>query len=373
MQNSRHDVLLIDPKGLIGDINSETFKRHLKYSEILSQENSNARLIVFSTNPNFRESIYESKNFIILNYFNSSKIFYKKPRYRATDLARLNLEPKILISGEPFESFIYSLMLKMKFGIKIPIQLQIHFDPDQFKKSHRLLDKIKFLSTIIAILLCDSLRIVNKLQLLSIPSKIYISKKITICPLPVTVTSEEVESFNPNRPRNIGIFGRIHPERGLQTILESLSMLPSNFYNKVIVAGDGELKESFLSELKNIAGQDNVIYLGNLIRDHHRIFWESIGVLISFPEFEAYGISMRESICYGIPVLSTRTIGSELLATECSSNGIRILSNPTDAMEFMMNLEWGFSAKIHSGFMLIAEKESIENQRKLVLSWLYPT
>jgi glycosyltransferase involved in cell wall biosynthesis len=373
MRSKRHDVLLVDPKGLIGDVHSETFERHLKYSKLLFQLNPNARLVVFSRSPARKLVLFETNSLVLLNYFDSTGKVFKRSRYNSDALKSMNLEPELLIAGEPFETMFYTLILRKRFKMRIPIQVQIHFDPEQFKKSYGLIGKVKYSVMWLAILKSDSLRLVNPLQLRSIPSFLTRAKPLIVSPISTSVNLSREMVFPSNRPRNIGIFGRMHSERGLNTILKSLSILPFDSYDKIVIAGDGDLKDDFLEKLRCQVGEDRVVYLGHLNQESQGVFWAKIGVLISLPKFEAYGVSMREAICHGIPVIATRTIGSELLSTECPDGEVQILTNPLNVLELKRSLEIGFATEIDSEFRITCIKSSEDNQKSLVESWLRPS
>ena len=367
---SRLDVVMVDPKGLIGDINSETFRRHLEYSQFLGLENSQARLVIFTASAQDKQIIFESEFLLLLNYFKTKGYFIKKSRYGSDELELTGISPLILVAGEPFETFLCTLIASRRFESRIPIQLQLHFDPEQFRAGNGLYGKIKYFFTLIAIMYCDSLRLVNGFQIRSIPKRIYKSKQITISPLPVSESATTGNVFTTHRPRSIGIFGRLHSERGIKEISNAIAKLPVGFFDKVVVAGTGQLKDDFIERLNHLVGEQNVVYLGHLEPQSQQEFWDKIGVLISFPRYEAYGISMRESLCHGIPVIATRSIGSELLASECPNDWIKILADPLNSTELKGSLDIAFSLETSNAFMYQCRESNLKNQKKLVRSWL---
>ena len=363
-------MVMVDPKGLIGDIHSETFRRHLEYSQYLGLENSQARLVILTASAQDKQIIFESEFLLLLNYFKPRGYFIKKSRYGSDELESTGITPFILVAGEPFETFLCTLIASRRFKSRIPIQLQLHFDPEQFRLGNGLYGKIKYLFTLIAIMYCDSIRLVNGFQIRSIPKRIYKSKRITISPLPIVESATTGKVFTTHRPRNIGIFGRLHSERGIKEILNAIAKLPAGFLDKVVVAGAGQLAGDFIKGLNHLVGEQNVIYLGHLEPESQQEFWDKIGVLISFPQYEAYGIAIRESLCHGIPVIATRSIGSELLESECPNDWIRILADPLNTTELKSSLEIAFSLETSNAFMYQSRKSNVENQKKLVRSWL---
>jgi glycosyltransferase involved in cell wall biosynthesis len=361
---------MIDPKGLISDPSSATFMRHLEYSLTLGKENSHARLTILTSSSQSSQIIFESEFLILINYFRPRNYLFRKSRFNFKALQSLGISPILFIAGEPFETYFYTQIIRKRFRSKTPIQLQLHFDPEQFRSGSGILGKVRFYLSLMAIIRCSSIRLVNRLQLRSIPKFVYGSKQITISPLPISKNALSGKVFNKGRPRNIGIFGRLHSERGTEELINAISILPRESFANVVIAGSGELKADFISRLSQLIGAEHVIYLGHLDPDSQHEFWDKVGVLISFPQFEAYGVSMRESLCQGVPVLTTRTIGSELLESECSKNWIRILKNIRDPEELANNLELAFSTETDDSLKERYLTSNIENKVRLIRSWL---
>ena len=370
MEINRLDIVMIDPKGLISDPSSATFLRHLDYSLMLGMENSKARLTILTSSSQSSQIIFESEFLILINYFKPRKYLFRQSRFNLGTLYSLGISPIQFIAGEPFETYFYTQIIRKRFRSKNPIQLQLHFDPEQFRSGSGIFGKVRFYLSLIAIIQCSSIRLVNRLQLRSILKFIHGSKQITISPLPVSKNALTGKVFDKGRPRNIGIFGRLHSERGIKEIINAISILPRYSFANVVIAGSGELKEHFISRLNLLIGAEHVIYLGHLEADRQQEFWNQVGVLISFPRFEAYGVSMRESLCYGVPVLTTRTIGSELLESECPNGWIRILENIEDPGELESKLELAFSTETGDYSRNRYLNLNLENEVKLVRSWL---
>ncbi len=370
MRINRLDVVMLDPKGLVEEVDSETFKRHLGYSQLLGLENSQARLVILTSSMQDKQIIFESEFLLLINYFKPREYFVKRSRYSRREFESLGITPNLLVAGEPFETLLYTIIVSRRFESSVPIQLQLHFDPEQFRTGSGLYSKIKYLITLLAIVYCDSLRIVNEFQLNPIPKFVYKSKKISVAPLPLSKSATTGKVFKKDRPRNIGIFGRLHSERGIEEVLKAIAKLPRGFLDKVVIAGSGDLKSDFINGLNQLVGEKNVVYLGQLGPGNQQEFWDKVGVLISFPRFEAYGVSMRESLCRGIPVVSTKTIGSELLESDCPKEWLTILTDPQNPVEFKKSLETGFSIETNDSFKKHSIKSNQKNEVILVRSWL---
>jgi glycosyltransferase involved in cell wall biosynthesis len=341
-------IVLIDRKGLISEKNLDVLSRHEKYGELLKKRNEDFRLVVLSRGNSNSGVIYENENILIWNYFGNRFRFLPSVRFWRIK----GIKPTLLIAGEPTYNFYSAIFLKLVHAVafkkSIPIQLQIHFDPSQFRKSSRIVNRIYYLVTLVSISLSSSVRVVNQLQLVSIPRFLLNRKKIAIAAIPISLeTSVQFHNYPTERPKTIGILGRLHSERGLQNISSVLSSIPDSAFDSVIVAGDGPLRDQFLNDLQRKLGESKVVYLGHLDQSRKEIFWGKVGVLLSLPEFESYGLSMLEALMHGIPVI----------ASNCYGNTEQILHKKNGLL-----FEFGNSKSLKNSIQYFYSSESIKMQ-----------
>lgn len=102
---------------------------------------------------------------------------------------------------------------------------------------------------------------------------------------------------------------------------------------KVVIIGDGNSRESFITELRKSISLENIESLGNLNGSALERSWSKIGVLLSTAPNESYGRSIRESLMHGIPVLARNSMGVDSLRMEAPQNWIRVLDPKMNAEE----------------------------------------
>ena len=56
--------------------------------------------------------------------------------------------------------------------------------------------------------------------------------------------------------------------------------------------------------------------------------WPRVGILLSLAPAESYGLTMREAIVHGVPVLAVNSVGSMLLNQFLKGDGLSIIEAP---------------------------------------------
>lgn len=105
-----------------------------------------------------------------------------------------------------------------------------------------------------------------------------------------------------SKPVRILFIGRLHPEKGVHTLLQALKSAQSAM--QVTVVGTGS--ESYMSELRQLAAQRPVTFLGHvshsdlgpIYRDHDIFVFPSI---VS----EGFGATLQEAMASGLAIVST--------------------------------------------------------------------
>jgi glycosyltransferase involved in cell wall biosynthesis len=365
-----NDYVLIDPKGLVSAYNMDSVLRHSNYSRILGNREKNSRLIIFGKQSLGSLSTENLQIFgvfsqsILRNLFSLRKMTFPK-----------DVNPVVLIAGDPFLAFFLARKVKVKLKrdrcLSPPIQVQIHFDPKRLISSNSLLDKFKYCLTILALMTTDSLRVVNALQLQYLPKFCQTGLQVDVVPMKITYWDQgKALELSRVRPRNIGLAGRLHRERGLETFLDIIKRIPSESYSKVVIAGDGPESQPFLQKLADVIGEHRVIYLGKVNHSKMSEFWAMIGLLISCPEAESYGLTVRESLINGVPVIATRSIGISLLESEFPGDSLQVVNRNLTDLEVKSLIENAFLQRINPkelSSLLESDEKSIDT---LIESWI---
>ncbi|MDD4969966.1 MAG: glycosyltransferase [Paludibacter sp.] len=119
--------------------------------------------------------------------------------------------------------------------------------------------------------------------------------------------------------RNILFLSRVHPKKGLELLIEAVSLLENRNF-KITIAGEGEPK--YLESLKRLSIQYNVSHLfefvGGIYGDDKWELYNQTDLFV-LPTFsENFGIVVAEALATGIPVITTKgTPWQELETCQC--------------------------------------------------------
>lgn len=129
----------------------------------------------------------------------------------------------------------------------------------------------------------------------------------------------------------IGFAGRLSAEKGCKCLIEALPLIKGPF--KVLIAGDGSLKDELKSLASALGMADKVVFLGYV--KNMREFYLTLDVLVVPSMMESFGLSAVEAQRIGVPVIASNVGG---LA--------EILHNEVDSLLFEANSSKALSSQI---------------------------
>jgi glycosyltransferase involved in cell wall biosynthesis len=370
---SNPSVLILDPRGNIAVGGKDVIARHENYVKELFRQGKTSRLDlkVLSAGSSVKYSA-NGKSKVVINIskptFNS--YMFAKKAHKFIKINNLNV--KLLVAGDPWESFWSAYFLNGFMNKKIPIQIQIHGDIADLRWrriSYR--NRIRYSLAKLSLPKAVSVRAVTKYQAENLVNTFGIKKeKIVVVPVPITIASKLV-TLKSDRPKTIGLIGRIHQDRGIWDFINLIRILNSSSKDfKVVVIGDGPSKGKFLLKLESVIPKNRIIYLGQLPESELRKAWKRIGVLVSMAPVESYGRVMRESIIAGVPVWATASTGVRDLMDNCKKGEVKLLdlnkSDPSLDKDFRSLLK----TKVSSDFSKKFIKENNTYAAKLASSWI---
>ena len=370
---SNPSVLILDPRGNIAVGGKDVIARHEIYAKELRRQGKTSilELKVFSAAISAKSSSKVK---------NERVITISKPTFNSYMFARKvhnfiklnNLDVKLLVAGDPWESYWSAYFLNRFLNKKISIQIQVHGDiADPRWRRINLRNRIRYLLAKLALPKASSVRAVTKYQAENLVNAFGIKKeRISVIPVPVNVIGKSVASKS-ERPKTIGLIGRIHRDRGIWEFIKLvrfLNLTSKDF--KVVVVGDGSSKEKFLLKLSSVIPKNRVTYLGQITESELSKAWKRIGVLVSMAPVESYGRVMRESLISGVPVWATESAGVKDLMDDCKKGDVKLL----DLSEGSASLEKDFNSllktKVSSDFCKKFIKENNTYAAKLAYSWI---
>jgi glycosyltransferase involved in cell wall biosynthesis len=360
----------LDPRGTILGGGPDVIKRIQRYGVELLRLNKNVKLLVFSSHTKSEDFLSSSSDIIWLSKptFNSVKFALKACKY----LNENQIDFKILIAGDPWESFWSAFFLnKFRFK-KAPIQIQLHGDiADSVWKKISLKNRIRFNLAKLSINKADSLRLVGNNQAINITSVLKINQnQIVVIPVPINnlIFSSVIA---PRKPLTLGFIGRIHKDRGIYNfirLIKTLSLVRGDF--TVLIAGSGPHEGRFLTEINKLVPKSKVTFFGQLSENELKQVWNQIGVLVSTAPSESYGRVMREALVAGIPVWATESSGVKDLISKAGKEAVKLLDLTKRSVELSIEFDQLLKAKVPLRFRKQFMKDNSTYAQLLAKSWV---
>jgi glycosyltransferase involved in cell wall biosynthesis len=365
-------ILILDPRGNITLGGSDVINRHVSYAKSLAKfgHTKHLKLKIFSTSSSNSSNTQIGAldlDLISKTTFNS----YKFAKHCFKVVKEQSLDIKLLVAGDPWESYWSAYFLNKFLKRKIPIQIQVHGDiAHPLWKKINLKNRFRFIIAKISLNKCEVIRCVSNEQKLNLIKIIGLDgRKIIVIPVPIEVVNKPLVTYK--RPRTIGLIGRIHEDRGIWNFVElvkNLNKLDTNF--RILIAGDGPARDKFIYQLESVIAKNRVKYLGQISQRTLRSSWKSIGVLVSMAPVESYGRVLRESLLAGVPVWATASGGVVDLLDSAEPGTVKILDLEKDESQLHDDFESLLKVKVGPKFRDKFIKENNSYSDKLAKSWI---
>jgi len=367
-------VLVLDPRGVIYSGGHDTIMRHSLYGEKFSKMNKSidTKYIILSSSEHNSKSNYDLGKFRLMRISKPTFNSYRFARLACRVIKNNGWNVKLLIAGDPWESFWSAYILKKLLKRNIPIQMHIHADiGDSNWQKISMINRARFVLAQISIPIADYFRVVSKAQSEYLKSNYSIQiRRIVTIPVPVNTNFSRI-SVKLHRPKSIGFIGRIHKDRGIWDFLNLVTVL--NEFDKefkIILIGDGPDKDQFLSKIKKYISKSRIEFLGNLPQKKMSKAWMKIGVVVSMAPVESYGRVMREALLVGIPVWATPSNGASELLRITDPGTMRIIDRSKGAKELSKEFYSLLKSKVGPNFRNKFINENSSYAENLAKSWV---
>ena len=366
-------VVILDPRGIILSGGADVIERHNSYALHLSKGNPKNKisLVILTTGSSQVKNQQSSGLYLeviskpTFNSIKFAKAALKKIRSK-------NLDVKLLVAGDPWESFWTAYLLNKLSSKKVPIQIQLHGDiANPAWKKISFQNRIRFNFVKFSMSKANGIRAVSNSQALKV-AKIFKIKKAQICVIPVPINNLRLtSSISSKRPKTLGLIGRIHNDRGVYNfikLIKSLTVVRADF--NVVIAGGGPDESRFLEEIKELLPKSKIRFLGHLPEKELKKVWREVGVLVSTAPAESYGRVMREALVAGIPVWATKSSGVEDLISKAGKDTVKILDITNSNHELSKEFDQLLKSKVSLSFRKQFIKDNSTYAQLLAKSWV---
>ena len=366
-------ILLLDPRGVVIQGGNDTLSRHADYFKALAKLGSMSTPIfeIFSTSKDIDKK-FTHRQVLIHNIYKSTFNSFIFARKVNEQVVRDQLNIKLLVVGDPWESYWSAYFLNRRLKKKVPIQIQLHGDiANPLWRRININNRLRYLFAKISIPKANSIRTVSKYQSDLVVKTFGVDQKIiSVIPVPINDLSQ-VSSSAKKRAKTIGFIGRVHQDRGIWEFVEFVKKLNSqNKDFKIVIAGSGPNKDEFLNQLYIEVPKSRISYLGQLPQEKLTKLWKQIGVLVSMAPVESYGRVMREALVAGVPVWATESSGVKDLMDRCEKGTVKILDLNKNEFSLNQDFEILLKTKVSPKFGKEFIKENNTYAAKLAQSWV---
>ena len=367
-------VLILDPRGVVLNGKKDVIKRHGNYGKELAKHNKGLlyKLNVFSASTEKINTTKNNNTFEILEISKPTFNAYKFARRAYKYIKLKNISVKLFVVGDPWESYWSAYFLNRFLKKKIPIQIQVHGDiADPRWRRINLKNRIRYSLAKLSLPKASSVRAVTKFQAENLMNSFGIKReKIAVVPVPINVLSKTV-TLKTDRPKTIGLIGRIHQDRGIWDFVKLVRILDLSSKDfKVVVIGDGPSKDKFLLKLSSVIPKNRITYLGQLPQSEMLKAWKKIGVLVSMAPVESYGRVMREALIAGVPIWASESAGVKGLMDYCKKGEVELLDLSKSSASLEKDFNSLLKTKVSSDFSKRFIKENNTYAAKLANSWI---
>jgi glycosyltransferase involved in cell wall biosynthesis len=366
-------VVILDPRGIILSGGADVIERHNSYALHLSKSNPKNKisLVILAAGPS--QVIIQQSSGLYLEVI--SKPTFNSIKFANAALKKIrseNLDVKLLVAGDPWESFWSAYLLNKLSSKKVPIQIQLHGDiANPAWKKISLKNRIRFNLAKLSISKASGIRAVSNSQALKV-AKIFKIKKAQISVIPVPINNLRLTSSRSSkRPKTLGLIGRIHNDRGIYNfikLVKSLTVVRDDF--TVVIAGGRPDESKFLEEIKELLPKSKIRFLGHLPEKELKKVWREVGALVSTAPAESYGRAMREALVAGVPVWAMKSSGVEDLISKAGKDAVKILDLTKSNHDLSKELDKLLKSKVSLSFRNQFIKDNSTYAQLLAKSWV---
>lgn len=302
-------VLFIGSDRSIFEKESQSYKRMREYGRLFDE----LHIVIFNKGIKAQSDFKIAENVFVRPTNSFSKLSYVIDAYfLSASILGVDKRGSWVVSvQDPFESGIIGFLLKLKFKIKLQVQVHTDFLNNYFKQVF-ILNRVRLFLVRFVLPNADRIRVVSSRIKDSIVAKYNLkSDKIDVLPIYTNVVNFQEDgpefrfkNFKPDWRFVFLTVCRLEKEKNLFFLLDvfkELSLKRKDF--AWILVGDGSLKPILQTEVEKLGLDGNVSFLGQK-NDLPNIYRGS-DFYIQSSFYEGFGLSILEAFLCGLPVLTT--------------------------------------------------------------------
>ena len=201
---------------------------------------------------------------------------------------------------------------------------------------------------------------------------------VHIIPNPVSdcfFENSRPRAIAPQPPYQLGIVGRLSPEKGHTYAMQSLEILAQQIPLELHIAGGGILYEPLLAQAKSLKYL-KLHFLGSLTEAEIRKLYDHLDLLLVPSLFEGFPLTVIEAMATGLPIVGTNVTGVCDVLEACGRRPIPIEDGPSLVTEVQTLLEdkaeyCRFSAAAIQAVQICRAEEVLEAHHQLYKQLLH--
>ena len=116
--------------------------------------------------------------------------------------------------------------------------------------------------------------------------------------------------------------GRLTPSKDHATLLRAIADLPV----KLVIVGDGELRDSLVTEAEHLRVSSRVVFAGEISRPALSALLHSANLFVFPSRYETFGVAMVEAAAAGLPlIVSDIPVFREILEDDGTGDGVEFV------------------------------------------------
>lgn len=371
MKNRTQSVIILDLRNVVANGSEQVISRHRQYADLLASR-SRLKLHIHSKSQRIIEDLGHMSHSTsgssimgFINYLKSLKEYLKSN----------NLEPVLLIAGDPWESLLAARLFRLIYNRQIPIQVQFHGDvASNGWKYLNIRNYFRYYLTFLSLGNMQNMyfRTTSRTQFSLLEKTFHIpSSKNSVLPvvlnLSAMISGDKVDSLR----IRVAFVGRLHKDRGTQKFIEVIEKLDS-IHEKldIVIIGDGPERNWLTTQFNKLSPRLKFNFMGYLGSSELQHVWDNVDVLLSLAPFESYGLTIREALICGTPVLALPSSGVQDLNEAIINKWVQLISDPISELELIQQVQSIKNIRIPNEYRQSLALECGRGNLELVSRWI---